>query len=47
MSQNAENIVHNDYSRPYRRVLSASTLAKDSVRNRANEVEAGSDKPRL
>lgn len=37
MSQNAENIVHNDYSRPYRRVLSASTLAKDSVRNQANE----------
>ena len=37
MSQHTENIVHNDYSRPYRRVLSASTLAKDSVRNRANE----------
>jgi len=37
MSQNAENIVHNDPSRTYRRVLSASTLAKDSVRNRGNE----------
>src|ERR1700736_2204440 len=37
MSQNAENIVHTEYSTPYRRVLSASTLAKDSVRNRLNE----------
>ena len=37
MSQTGANIVHNDYSRPYRRVLSASTLVKDSVRNRADE----------
>jgi hypothetical protein len=37
MSQNAGNIIHRDYSRPYRRVLSASTLAKDSVRNRTDE----------
>jgi PRC-barrel domain len=37
MSQNAENIVHTEYSTPYRRVLSASTLTKDSVRNRLNE----------
>jgi hypothetical protein len=37
MSQNAENIVHTEYSTPYRRVLSASTLMKDSVRNRMNE----------
>jgi len=37
MSENAENIVHTEYSTPYRRVLSASTLAKDSVRNRMNE----------
>jgi sporulation protein YlmC with PRC-barrel domain len=37
MSTGAQNIVHSDYSRPYRRVLSASTLSKDSVRNRMNE----------
>jgi hypothetical protein len=37
MSQNAENIVHTKYSTPFRRVLSASTLTKDSVRNRMNE----------
>ena len=37
MSQNAENIVHTEYSTPYRRVLSASTLTKDCVRNRMNE----------
>jgi hypothetical protein len=39
MPQMDENIVKSDYSssRPYRRVLSASTLAKDSVRNRSNE----------
>jgi len=37
MSPNAENIVHTEYSTPFRRVLSASTLAKDSVRNRLNE----------
>ena len=37
MSQNAENIVHTEYSTPYRRVLSASTLTKDSVRNLLNE----------
>ena len=43
MSQNAENIVHTEYSTPYRRVLSASTLTKDSVRNRLNE-EVGSIK---
>jgi sporulation protein YlmC with PRC-barrel domain len=37
MSTDTQNIVHTDYSRPYRRVLSASTLSKDSVRNRMNE----------
>jgi hypothetical protein len=37
MSQMDEKVVKNDYSRPYRRVLSASTLAKDSVRNRSDE----------
>ena len=37
MSQNAENIVHTEYSTPYRRVLSASSLTTDSVRNRMNE----------
>lgn len=38
MSQMDEKIVKTDYSsRPYRRVLSASTLAKDSVRNRSDE----------
>jgi sporulation protein YlmC with PRC-barrel domain len=38
VSQNAENIVHTEYSTPYRKVLSASTLTKDSVRNRMDEV---------
>jgi sporulation protein YlmC with PRC-barrel domain len=33
----AEQIVHTDYSTPYRRVLSASTLVKDDVYNRMNE----------
>src|SRR5271163_2491096 len=33
----AEQIVHTDYSTPYRRVLSASTLVKDDVYNRLNE----------
>jgi len=37
MSQNAENIAHTEYSTPYRRVLSASSLTTDSVRNRMNE----------
>jgi PRC-barrel domain len=37
MSQDAQQIVHTDYSKPYRRVLSASTLSQDSVRNRMNE----------
>ena len=37
MSKNTDNIVHTEYSTPYRRVLSASTLTKDSVRNRMNE----------
>lgn len=37
MSQNANNIVHTEYSTPYRRVLSASALTKDSVRNGMNE----------
>ncbi|HLW70577.1 MAG TPA: PRC-barrel domain-containing protein [Candidatus Binataceae bacterium] len=32
-----QNIIHTDSSIPFRRVLSASTLAKDSVRNRSNE----------
>jgi hypothetical protein len=37
MSTDAQNIVHTDNSKPYRRVLSATTLSKDSVRNRLNE----------
>jgi sporulation protein YlmC with PRC-barrel domain len=37
MSQNAETIIHTEYSTPYRRVFSASTLAKDSVHNRMDE----------
>ena len=37
MSQNVETIVHTEYSTPYRRVLSASTLTKNSVRNLVNE----------
>jgi hypothetical protein len=37
VSQNADNIFHTEYSTPYRRVLSASTLTQDSVRNRMNE----------
>ncbi len=36
-SQQSEHIVHTDYSRPYRRVMSASTLSKDDVRNRMDE----------
>lgn len=38
-----ENIIHNDYAKPHRRVMSASSLSKDSVRNRKNE-ELGSIK---
>lgn len=37
MSQSADNIVHTEYSTPYRRVLSASALTKGSVRNGMNE----------
>ena len=36
-NQEADNIVHTEYSTPYRRVLAASTLAKDSVYNRSQE----------
>jgi sporulation protein YlmC with PRC-barrel domain len=32
-----QQIIHTEYSTPFRRVLSASTLAKDSVFNRMNE----------
>ncbi len=32
-----QHIIHTEYSTPFRRVLSASTLAKDSVLNRMNE----------
>jgi sporulation protein YlmC with PRC-barrel domain len=32
-----QEIIHTEFSTPFRRVLSASTLAKDSVRNRMNE----------
>jgi PRC-barrel domain len=32
-----QKIIHTEFSTPFRRVLSASTLAKDSVRNRMNE----------
>jgi hypothetical protein len=32
-----QEIIHTESSTPFRRVLSASTLAKDSVRNRMNE----------
>jgi hypothetical protein len=32
-----QHIIHTEYSTPIRRVLSASTLAKDSVFNRMNE----------
>jgi sporulation protein YlmC with PRC-barrel domain len=41
MARNAGNIIHTEYSTPYRRVLAASTLTKDCVRNRLNE-EVGS-----
>jgi hypothetical protein len=44
MSHEAKNIIHSEYSPfPYRRILGASTLTKDSVRNRKNE-EVGSIK---
>jgi hypothetical protein len=36
-TETAANIVHTEYSTPYRRVLSASSLTKDSVRNRMDE----------
>jgi hypothetical protein len=32
-----QEIIHTESSTPFRRVLSARTLAKDSVRNRMNE----------
>ena len=32
-----QQIIHTDYSTPFRRVLSASSLAKDSVFNRMDE----------
>jgi sporulation protein YlmC with PRC-barrel domain len=35
MSQ--QHIIHTEYSTPFRRVLAASSLAKDSVFNRMNE----------
>jgi sporulation protein YlmC with PRC-barrel domain len=37
MAGNAENIVHTEYSTPYRRVLSADSLSRDCVLNRMNE----------
>ena len=37
MSLLSERIVHSDYSYPYRRVLSASSLCKDRVYNRVDE----------
>lgn len=44
MSHDAENIIHSEYSTfPYRRILGASTLTKDSVRDRKHE-EVGSIK---
>ena len=33
----SERVIHTDASMPYRRVLAASTLAKDDVYNRLNE----------
>ena len=42
-TEQADNIVHTEYSTPYRRVLAASTLAKDSVYNRSDD-ELGSIK---
>jgi sporulation protein YlmC with PRC-barrel domain len=33
----SERVIHTDASTPYRRVLAASTLAKDDVYNRLNE----------
>jgi sporulation protein YlmC with PRC-barrel domain len=37
MARNAENIIHTEYSTPYRRVLSASSLSGNSVLNRLDE----------
>ena len=43
MKENGQKIVHTDPSTPYRRVMSASSLMKDYVRNRMDE-EVGSIK---
>jgi sporulation protein YlmC with PRC-barrel domain len=37
MAGNAENIIHTEYSTPYRRMLSADSLSRDCVLNRMNE----------
>jgi sporulation protein YlmC with PRC-barrel domain len=37
MQKHTERIIHTDRLKPYRRVLPASSLAKDSVRNRRND----------
>jgi PRC-barrel domain protein len=37
MAGNAENIIHTEYSTPYRRVLAADSLSRDCVLNRMNE----------
>jgi sporulation protein YlmC with PRC-barrel domain len=43
MNQESERIVHTDKSTPFRRVMSASSLCQDSVRNRVGD-EVGSIK---